>query len=92
MTIPLWVRPSGATLLGQAVASYVGQSLPVLAPLITVSAGVAPAAMAHVSALVISLSGSWRLAFALAAAQLALEAALLALRSRAMETRRCACC
>ncbi len=42
MKIPAWVAALGATLLMQAVASYLSQTLPVVAPLLMVSAGLRP--------------------------------------------------
>ncbi|HEY8611816.1 MAG TPA: MFS transporter [Roseomonas sp.] len=50
--MPLWAMALGSTLLMQAVASFLTQSLPVLAPLITASAGLAPEAVGNLSALV----------------------------------------
>jgi MFS family permease len=52
MTVPGWVAALSTTLLMQTVASYLTQSLPVLAPLITASAGLAPQAIGNLAALV----------------------------------------
>jgi MFS family permease len=52
MTMPAWVAALSATLLMQTVASYLTQSLPVLAPLITASAGLAPESIGNLAALV----------------------------------------
>ncbi|MDB5415437.1 MAG: hypothetical protein JWR10_3772 [Rubritepida sp.] len=52
MKIPAWVSALSVTLLMQAVASFLGQSLPVIAPLITASAGMAPETIGHLQALV----------------------------------------
>ncbi|MEI6158465.1 MAG: MFS transporter [Roseococcus sp.] len=52
MTSPGWIAALGVTLLMQAVASFLGQSLPVLAPLITENAGMSPESIGHLSAVV----------------------------------------
>lgn len=52
MSIPGWISALGVTLLMQAVASFLAQSLPVIAPLITASAGMSPESIGHLSALV----------------------------------------
>lgn len=52
MSIPAWISALGVTLLMQAVASFLAQSLPVIAPLITASAGMSPESIGHLSALV----------------------------------------
>lgn len=52
MTVPSWVGALGATLLMQSVASFLTQSLPVLAPLMTQSAGLAPESIGNLAALV----------------------------------------
>lgn len=52
MSVPAWIGALGATLLMQSVASFVTQSLPVIAPLITASAGLAPESIGALSALV----------------------------------------
>lgn len=52
MSIPVWVTALSATLLMQTVASFLTQSLPVLAPLITASAGLAPESIGNLAALV----------------------------------------
>ena len=49
--MPAWVAALSATLLMQAVASFLTQSLPVLAPLITESAGLAPESIGNLSSL-----------------------------------------
>jgi MFS family permease len=46
-----WVAALGATLLMQVVASFMGQSLPVVAPLLTDSLGLAAEAIGNLSAL-----------------------------------------
>jgi MFS family permease len=51
MTIPLWLKALGAALLAQAVSTFMGQSLPVLAPLLTASAGVAPERIGNLSSI-----------------------------------------
>ena len=52
MGIPAWVAALSATLLMQTVASFLTQSLPVVAPLITASAGLPPEAIGTLAALV----------------------------------------
>jgi MFS family permease len=52
MTLPAWVAALAATLLMQSVASFLTQSLPVVAPLITASAGLAPESIGNLAALV----------------------------------------
>lgn len=52
MSIPTWVTALSATLLMQSVASFLTQSLPVLAPLITASAGMSPESIGNLAALV----------------------------------------
>ena len=52
MSIPVWVTALSATLLMQSVASFLTQSLPVLAPLITASAGLSPESIGNLAALV----------------------------------------
>ncbi|GGJ09874.1 MFS transporter [Neoroseomonas lacus] len=47
-----WIAALGATLLMQSVASFMTQSLPVVAPLITASAGLAPERVGNFSSLV----------------------------------------
>ncbi len=46
-----WIAALGATLLMQSVASFMTQTLPVLAPLITASAGLAPERVGNFSSL-----------------------------------------
>ena len=46
-----WIAALGATLLMQSVASFMTQSLPVVAPLITASAGLAPERVGNFSSL-----------------------------------------
>jgi MFS family permease len=48
---PSWIAALGATLLMQSVASFLTQSLPVLAPLVTASAGLPPETIGHLNAL-----------------------------------------
>ncbi len=52
MTPPLWLMALGATLLAQATSSFMGQVLPVVAPLLTASAGLAPERIGNLSSLV----------------------------------------
>jgi MFS family permease len=52
MSIPAWVAALSATLLMQSVASFLTQSLPVVAPLITASAGLSPESIGNLAALV----------------------------------------
>jgi MFS family permease len=52
MSVPIWIGALGATLLMQSVASFLTQSLPVIAPLITASAGLPPESIGNLSALV----------------------------------------
>ena len=52
MIVKPWIAALGATLLMQSVASYLTQSLPVIAPLITASAGLAPESIGNLAALV----------------------------------------
>lgn len=49
--MPAWVAALSATLLMQSVASFLSQSLPVLAPLITSSAGLSPESIGNLSSL-----------------------------------------
>ncbi len=49
--MPAWVAALSATLLMQSVASFLTQSLPVLAPLITESAGLSPESIGNLSSL-----------------------------------------
>lgn len=49
--MPPWIAALGATLLMQSVASFMTQSLPVVAPLITASAGLAPERIGNFSSL-----------------------------------------
>ena len=51
MKIPLWLQALGAALLAQATSTFMGQSLPVLAPLLTASAGVAPERIGNLSSI-----------------------------------------
>jgi MFS family permease len=48
--MPPWVAPLGATLLMQAVASGLGQTLPVIAPLLTGAAGLRPESIGPLNA------------------------------------------
>lgn len=50
--VPVWIGALGVTLLMQTVAAFLGQSLPVLAPLITASAGLSPQSIGNLTALV----------------------------------------
>ncbi len=47
-----WVAALGSTLLMQSVASFLTQSVPVIAPLVTARAGLAPEAVGNLSALI----------------------------------------
>jgi MFS family permease len=49
--LPSWLLALGATLLVQSAASFMGQCLPVVAPLLTASAGVAPERIGNLSSL-----------------------------------------
>ena len=49
---PAWVGALGATLLMQSVASFLTQSLPALAPLLTGDAGLAPESIGNLNAVV----------------------------------------
>lgn len=51
MKFPLWLSALGAASLAQAASTFMGQSLPVLAPLLTASAGVAPERIGNLSSL-----------------------------------------
>ncbi len=48
---PLWFSALFAAMLAQTVATFMGQALPVLAPLLTASAGVAPERIGNLSSL-----------------------------------------
>jgi MFS family permease len=48
---PDWLLALGATLLAQSVSSFMGQCLPVVAPLLTASAGIAPQRIGNLSSL-----------------------------------------
>ncbi len=52
MSLPPWLVALGVTLLMQTVASFMGQCLPVVAPLLTAGAGVAPERIGDLSSLV----------------------------------------
>ena len=52
MTPPVWLLALGATLLAQSTASFMGQCLPVVAPLLTASTGLAPERIGNLSSLV----------------------------------------
>ena len=51
MKFPPWLLALGATLLAQSAASFMGQCLPVVAPLLTASTGVAPERIGDLSSL-----------------------------------------
>jgi MFS family permease len=51
MKIPNWLLALGATLLMQSTASFMGQCLPVVAPLLTASAGLAPERIGNLTSL-----------------------------------------
>lgn len=52
MKPPVWLLALGATLLAQSTSSFMGQCLPVVAPLLTASAGLAPERIGNLSSLV----------------------------------------
>lgn len=52
MKSPAWLLALGATLLAQSASSFMGQSLPVVAPLLTASTGLAPERIGNLSSLV----------------------------------------
>lgn len=52
MKPPAWLLALGATLLAQSAASFMGQCLPVVAPLLTRASGVAPERIGNLSSLV----------------------------------------
>ena len=52
MKFPPWLLALGATLLAQSAASFMGQCLPVVAPLLTAASGVAPERIGNLSSLV----------------------------------------
>ncbi len=62
MRPPVWLLALGATLLAQSTSSFMGQALPVVAPLLTASAGLAPERIGNLSSLV-SLGSVAYLAF-----------------------------
>src|ERR1700712_5460131 len=49
--LPLWVLALGTTLGMQTVASFLDQSLPIIAPLLTAGAGLAPERVGNLSSL-----------------------------------------
>jgi MFS family permease len=49
MKPPAWLLALGATLLAQSAASFMGQCLPVVAPLLTAASGVAPERIGNLS-------------------------------------------
>ena len=51
MKIPLWLTALSATMLAQTISSFMGQCLPVVAPLLTASTGVAPERIGNLSSL-----------------------------------------
>ncbi|MBN8889916.1 MAG: hypothetical protein BGP12_11035 [Rhodospirillales bacterium 70-18] len=51
MRPPAWLLALGATLLAQSAASFMGQCLPVVAPLLTAATGVAPERIGNLSSL-----------------------------------------
>jgi MFS family permease len=50
-TVPNWLLALSATLLAQSASSFMGQCLPVVAPLLTRSAGIAPERIGNLSSL-----------------------------------------
>ena len=51
MKIPGWLLALGATMMVQTISSFMGQCLPVVAPLLTASTGVAPERIGNLSSL-----------------------------------------
>ena len=51
MKIPVWLIALGSTMLAQTISSFMGQCLPVVAPLLTASTGVAPERIGNLSSL-----------------------------------------
>lgn len=51
MAFPLWLSALAAAMAAQTVSTFMGQALPVLAPLLTASAGVAPERIGNLSSL-----------------------------------------
>jgi MFS family permease len=51
MKIPDWLLALAATMLAQSISSFMGQCLPVVAPLLTASTGVAPERIGNLSSL-----------------------------------------
>ena len=51
MKIPGWLLALGATMMVQTISSFMGQCLPVVAPLLTASVGVAPERIGNLSSL-----------------------------------------
>ncbi len=51
MKAPVWLIALGATMLAQTISSFMGQCLPVVAPLLTASTGVAPERIGNLSSL-----------------------------------------
>ncbi len=49
--VPIWVVALGTTLGMQTVASFLDQSLPIIAPLLTAGAGLAPERVGNLSSL-----------------------------------------
>jgi len=51
MKIPGWLLALGATMMAQTISSFMGQCLPVVAPLLTASTGLAPERIGNLSSL-----------------------------------------
>jgi MFS family permease len=51
MKFPVWLIALSATMLAQTISSFMGQCLPVVAPLLTASSGVAPERIGNLSSL-----------------------------------------
>ena len=51
LSAPVWLKALAAAMLAQTTSTFMGQSLPVLAPLLTASAGVAPERIGNLSSL-----------------------------------------
>src|ERR1017187_7688770 len=51
MKLPTWLLALSATLLVQSAASFMGQCLPVVAPLLTASTGLAPERIGNLSSI-----------------------------------------
>lgn len=52
MSVPTWAVALGATLLMQTTASFIGQSMPIVAPLLTAGAGLAPERIGNIQSFI----------------------------------------